>query len=905
MSEQNKEQVNETFYTQSEETVLEKMGSSMEGLSDEEAQQRLADYGENALAEGKKKSMLVKFFEQFKDFMILVLLAAAVISAFFSHDIVDSVIILLVVVLNAVFGVLQEAKAEEAIEALKEMSSPNANIRRGGHTRTVKSDELVPGDIVLLEAGDVVPADLRILEAASLKIEEAALTGESVPVEKKTGILPQSEQEIGIGDRINMAYSNSNVTYGRGTGVVVGTGMNTEVGKIAGMLSGEKEQETPLKRNLNQLGKVLTIAILIIAVVMFVVGMLNGREWVDMLLTSISLAVAAIPEGLPAIVTIILALGTQKMAKKKAIVRKLPAVETLGSTDIICSDKTGTLTLNQMTVEALYTNGRLAPAAEEVPLDNMALKIMTYANDTKIAEDGTLIGDPTETALVQFGLEHDFNVTERVEAEPRVAEIPFDSDRKLMTTVHQLPDGRYLVAVKGAPDELLKRCSSILLDNQPTAMTPQHRQEILSNNTQMAKQALRVLGMAYKLADAIPVDMSSEKVETELIFAGLVGMIDPERQEAAQAVKVAKEAGIRPIMITGDHGETAEAIAGRLGIIQPGDDGAVITGAELNELSDEEFAKTVGRYSVYARVSPEHKVRIVKAWQNEGKVVAMTGDGVNDAPALKAADIGIGMGITGTEVSKGASDMVLADDNFSTIIVAVEEGRKVFSNIQKTIQYLLSANLAEVLTLFIATMLNWDTLLPVHLLWINLVTDTFPAIALGVEPAENDVMKQNPRGKNSNFFSGGVLTNVIYQGVLQGGLILFVYHLAITNPAHTAINMPQLSAQALYDLQHGDALTMAFATLGLIQLLHAFNVKSIHESIFKVGVFRNKTFNWALLISALLLTATIIIPGFNDLFRVTPLDPYQWLIVAVAAFSIIPIVEVVKLIQRSLKKQAV
>lgn len=904
MSEERKVQLSEAFYTQSEETVLGKMQTGMEGLSDEEAKRRLTEYGNNALDEGKKKSIFVKFLEQFKDFMIIVLLVAAIISAIFSHDIVDSIIILLVVVLNAIFGVVQEAKAEEAIEALKEMSSPNANVRRGGHVLTVKSDELVPGDIVLLEAGDVVPADLRLLEAASLKIEEAALTGESVPVEKEAGTLEQSAQEIGIGDRLNMAYSNSNVTYGRGVGVVVGTGMNTEVGKIAGMLAGEKEQETPLKQNLNQLGKVLTIAILIIAVIMFVVGLMNGRDWVDMLLTSISLAVAAIPEGLPAIVTIILALGTQKMAKKNAIVRKLPAVETLGSTDIICSDKTGTLTLNQMTVEALYSDNQLAPASQDVSLENMAMKIMTYANDTKIAQDGTLIGDPTETALVQFGLDHSFNVTERVAAEPRVAEIPFDSDRKLMTTVHRLANGDYLVAVKGAPDELLKRCNQILLANQEKPLTDNERKEILTNNTKMAKQALRVLGMAYKYVKAVPTEMTSEAVETQLVFAGLVGMIDPERKEAAEAVKVAKEAGIRPIMITGDHRETAEAIAVRLGIISEGADEAVITGAELNNLTDEEFARTVGNFSVYARVSPEHKVRIVKAWQNEGKVVAMTGDGVNDAPALKAADIGIGMGITGTEVSKGASDMVLADDNFSTIIVAVEEGRKVFSNIQKTIQYLLSANLAEVLTLFIATMLNWDTLLPVHLLWINLVTDTFPAIALGVEPAESDVMKHNPRGKNSNFFSGGVLSSVIYQGILQGGLILFVYHLAITNPAHTAMNMPELSAQALYDLQHGDALTMAFATLGLIQLLHAFNVKSIHESIFKVGVFKNKTFNWALLISALLLTATIVVPGFNSLFRVTPLDLYQWVIVVATAVSIIPIVEIVKFVQRRMRKTA-
>lgn len=904
MSSERKAQVTEPFYTQPPEEVLQKMATSAEGLSEEEAKKRLEAYGKNALDEGKKKTIFIKFLEQFKDFMIIVLLVAALISAIFSHDIVDSIIILLVVVLNAIFGVIQEAKAEQAIEALKEMSSPNANVRRNNHVKTVKSDELVPGDIVLLEAGDVVPADLRLLEAATLKIEEAALTGESVPVEKKSTILEGTPEDIGIGDRINMAYANSNVTYGRGIGVVVGTGMHTEVGKIAGMLASEQETETPLKQNLNQLGKVLTIAILMIAAVMFVVGMFNGRTWIDMLLTSISLAVAAIPEGLPAIVTIILALGTQKMAKKKAIVRKLPAVETLGSTDIICSDKTGTLTLNQMTVEMLYTDQQLLAETEAIALDNLALKIMTYANDTKIAQDGTLIGDPTETALIQYGLNHDFSVADHLAKEPRVAEIPFDSDRKLMTTIHQLANGKYFVAVKGAPDELLKRCQSYLTNGKVQPLDAQMQSDILATNTKMAKQALRVLGMAYQYVDTLPTEMTSEIVENNLIFAGLVGMIDPERKEAAEAVRVAKEAGIRPIMITGDHKDTAEAIAVRLGIIQEGDDDAVITGAQLNELSDEAFAQKVAHYSVYARVSPEHKVRIVKAWQKEGKVVAMTGDGVNDAPALKAADIGIGMGITGTEVSKGASDMVLADDNFSTIIVAVEEGRKVFSNIQKTIQYLLSANLGEVLTLFIATMLNWDTLLPVHLLWINLVTDTFPAIALGLEPAEKDVMQHRPRGKSSNFFSGGVMSSVIYQGMIQGGLTLFVYYMAIRYPAHTAANMPELSAKALTTLQHGDALTMAFATLGLIQLFHAFNVKSIHQSIFKVGLFKNRSFNWAVLVSFCLLGATIVIPGFNDLFSVTHLDGYQWGIVLATSFSIVIIVEIVKAVQRFTIKES-
>ncbi|WP_414841139.1 cation-translocating P-type ATPase [Enterococcus saccharolyticus] len=909
MSEENakKQQLSKAFYSQTVDAVFEELGSKPEGLSDSEAKSRLSQYGANELEEGKKKTMLQKFLEQFKDLMILVLIAAAAISAMVPNaeghrEWVDAIIILAVVIINAVMGVIQEAKAEQAIEALREMSTPNANVLRDGHSVTVSSTELVPGDIVLLEAGDVVPADMRLIEASSLKIEEAALTGESVPVEKELVLL--EGQDIGIGDRINMAYSNSNVTYGRGKGVVVNTGMNTEVGKIAGMLANADETETPLKRNLNQLGKFLTAAILIIAVIMFFVGtVLNGRDWVEMLLTSISLAVAAIPEGLPAIVTIILALGTQVMAKRNAMIRKLPAVETLGATDIIASDKTGTLTLNQMTVEKLYVDDHQYPATDAIPVDNMALKIMNFANDTRIGQEGNLMGDPTETALVQFGLDKGFDVRQEEPKEPRVADLPFDSDRKLMSTIHKLADGRFLVAVKGAPDVLLGRTKEVLLNGKVLPMTDAEQQKVLANNKDMAKQALRVLGMAYKYIDSVPEKLVSEELENDLIFAGLVGMIDPERAEAAGAVKIAKEAGIRPIMITGDHRDTAEAIAGRLGIIKPGDDAAVLTGAELNQMSDAELAQNISKYSVYARVSPEHKVRIVKAWQQEGKVVAMTGDGVNDAPSLKQADIGIGMGITGTEVSKGASDMVLADDNFATIVVAVEEGRKVFSNIQKAIQYLMAANLGEVLTLFIATLLGWDTLLPIHLLWINLVTDTFPAIALGMEPAEKDLMAHKPRGKNSNFFSGGVMSSIIYQGILEAAAVLFVYWSALKWPAHTLANMPGLDAAGLYDLQHADALTMAFATLGLMQLFHAFNVKSVHQSLFKVGAFRNKAFNWAILLSFVLMMGIIVIPGLNDIFKVTHLDWYQWGIVVGASFAIIPVVEIVKAIQRAMGKE--
>ncbi|MGM0341487.1 potassium/sodium efflux P-type ATPase, fungal-type [Enterococcus sp. AZ007] len=593
------------------------------------------------------------------------------------------------------------------------------------------------------------------------------------------------------------------------------------------------------------------------------------------------------------------------MAKRNSVIRKLPAVETLGSTDIIASDKTGTLTLNQMTVEKWYDDFQQKSSKNPIKLDNMTLKIMNYANDTKIAQDGSLIGDPTETALVQFGIDQKFSLGESLQQEPRVGELPFDSDRKLMSTVHQLSNGRYLVAVKGAPDVLIQRTNRVFVAGEEVSMTEKQRNEILFNNADMAKQALRVLAMGFKYLDEFPQELTSEVLENDLCFAGLVGMIDPEREEAAEAVRMAKEAGIRPIMITGDHKDTAEAIAVRLGIIHSGNSNAVLTGAELNEMSDEVFAKQVYNYSVYARVSPEHKVRIVKAWQQEGKVVAMTGDGVNDAPSLKQADIGIGMGITGTEVSKGASDMVLADDNFATIVVAVEEGRKVFSNIQKTVQYLLAANLGEVLTLFIATMFAWDTLLPIHLLWINLVTDTFPAIALGMEPAEKDLMSHKPRGRSSNLFSGGVFSSIIYQGILEGGLTLFVYWFAIQNPAHTALNMPELSTQALYNLQHADALTMCFATLGFMQLFHAFNVKSVKQSIFKVGPFRNKTFNWAILLSFVLMGVIILVPGLNDIFRVASLNGTQWGVVAGVSFSIIPIVEVVKLFQRKLHKEKV
>ena len=887
-----KEQSKALFYTQGVEEVLKSLDTSVDGLSTAQAKERLDAYGYNELDEGEKRSLLSKFIDQFKDLMIIILLVAAALSVITEgmHGLTDACIILAVVVLNAAFGVYQEGQAEAAIEALKNMSSPLARVRRDGNVVEIDSRELVPGDIVLLEAGDVVPADMRLLEAASLKIEEAALTGESVPVEKD--ITETVEAEAGIGDRVNMCYQNSNVTYGRGTGVVTNTGMYTEVGKIADMLANADESQTPLKQSLEQLSKTLTYLIIAIALVTFLVSVfIRGEQPLEGLMVAVALAVAAIPEGLPAIVTILLSLGTTTLAKRNSIVRKLPAVETLGSTEIIASDKTGTLTMNQMTVEKVYTNGQLQSAATELGADNTTLRIMNFANDTKVDPDGKLIGDPTETALVQFGLDHNFDVRDVLKSEPRVAELPFDSDRKLMSTIHKEADGTYFVAVKGAPDQLLKRVTRIEVNGEVRPITEEDKQAILATNKDLAKQALRVLMMAYKTTNDIPT-LESEVVESDLIFSGLVGMIDPERPEAAEAVRVAKEAGIRPIMITGDHQDTAEAIAKRLGIIDPNDtEDHVFTGAELNELSDEEFQKVFKQYSVYARVSPEHKVRIVKAWQNDGKVVAMTGDGVNDAPSLKTADIGIGMGITGTEVSKGASDMVLADDNFATIIVAVEEGRKVFSNIQKSIQYLLSANMAEVFIIFFATLFGWDVLQPVHLLWINLVTDTLPAIALGVEPAEPGIMTHKPRGRQSNFFDGGVFGAIMYQGVFQTILVLAVYGWGLVFPEH--------HTQAEI---HADALTMAFATLGLIQLLHAFNVKSVYQSVFKVGLFRNKTFNWAIPVAFVLLMATIVVPGFNNLFHVSHLSLTQWLAVIVGSFLIVVLVELVKAIQRALGK---
>jgi len=872
---------NPSFHTVTVDDALKALQSSTSGISEEEASKRRALYGKNELEEGKRKTLPGMLLEQFKDVMVIILIIAAVISGFLG-EITDTVIILVVVVLNAVLGVIQESKAEKSLEALKSMSKPYAKVKRAGEIKQIKTEEIVPGDIVLIEAGDYVPADMRLIETASLKIEEAALTGESVPVEKCVDVI--DKPDVVIGDRKNMAFLGSSVVYGRGLGVVTGTGMNTEVGKIAGYITGGEGEETPLQKKLSEMGKYLSAGVIIIAAVIFFAGTLQGRPYLEMFLTSVSLAVAAIPEGLPAIVTIVLAIGVQKMSRKNAIIRKLPAVETLGSTEIICSDKTGTLTLNKMTVKELYLGGNLL-SAEDIPdstkdLDTF-IQVMALCNDSRITRAGKgqidALGDPTETSLVNFASRKGFYKDEMEKAYPRRGEIPFDSDRKLMTTINELK-GSFRIMTKGAPDVLLERCGSILVNGAVMPMTDEIASAVRKANSEMAGKALRVLALAFRDVYAMPQDIRPEIIEQDLVFVGLVGMIDPPRKEAKDAVRVCKEAGIRPIMITGDHRDTAAAIAKELDIIQ--DESEAVTGSELDKISEKDFPGRVSKYSVYARVSPEHKVRIVKAWKSKGKIVAMTGDGVNDAPALKAADIGVGMGITGTDVAKGVSDMVLADDNFATIVSAVEEGRRIYSNIRKAIQFLLSANMGEVITLFIATMLNWTILFPIHILWINLVTDAFPALALGVEKAEKDIMKQKPRKSGKSIFSGGLGVNIIYQGIIEGLATLAVYYTGFK----------------LYSRE--TAVTMAFVTLGLIQLTHSLNVRSATKSVFTLGLFSNMYLIGAIALSGFLQVVVVLVPYLNGIFRVKFLNAQQWLIVVAASLLILPVVELVKFVQR-------
>ena len=881
-----KSQKRDKFYSRPVDDLIKEFRTSYDGISTEQVERLQMKYGKNELESGRQKTYFGMFIEQFKDFMIIVLLMAAIIAGFVAKEWPDAIMILAVVILNALFGVFQESKAENAITALQKLSTPKARVKRNGEIKEVNSTELVPGDIVVLEAGDVVPADLRLYETSNLRIEESSLTGESVAVSKLATLI--TDPDVSLGDQKDMAFSGTNVTFGRGTGIVVNTGMNTEMGQIATMISDSKDPVTPLQRNLSQLGQILTYLILVISVVIFFVGyMKQEADVIDLLIVAISIAVAAIPEGLPAIVTIILALGTQKLSQENAIIRKLPAVETLGSTDVIGSDKTGTLTMNKMTVEKIYTDRQLLDADAQLDHQDMTLRIMNFANDAKITGDGTLLGDPTETALIEFGRNKDFYIQDELEKMPRVNDLPFDSERKMMSSINRFGDNAYLVMTKGAPDIILQRCNKYLENNELIDLTEKDRSEILNINQNMAEQALRVLGFAYKVIEKMPSPVNSETIESDLVFAGMVGMIDPERPEAKAAVAEAKSAGIRTIMITGDHQVTAGAIAKRLGILPEDATDGVISGSELSRMDDQTLKKEISKYSVFARVNPADKVRIVQSWQDQGKVVAMTGDGVNDAPALKAADIGIGMGINGTEVSKSASDLVLADDNFATIVLAVKEGRKVFANIQKAIQYLMSANLGEVITIFVLTLMGWDVLAPVQLLWINLVTDTFPAIALGVEPMEEGIMNQKPRGRNSTFFTGGVMPAIIYQGIVEAMITLGVYYLALIFPVNSQPAMI-----------HQDAQTMAYVTLALIQLFHAFNVKSFKKSIFQLNIFANKTFNWAILISIVLLAVTIVIPGFNQLFHVSALDMIQWCIVFAGGIVMIVVVEFVKLFQR-------
>jgi Ca2+-transporting ATPase len=882
------------FYDDSREKTLAETGSSEKGLTENEAEKRLAENGENELAGAKKKPLIVKFFEQFKDVMILVLIAAAAVSAVIAlvrheyNELIDSGIILVIVILNAIIGLVQENKAEAALESLKKMNKPFSKVYRDGELKTVKSGTLVVGDVVQLDAGDIVPADLRLLSSASLKIGEAALTGESVPSEKNAAKTVSADAPLG--DRSNMAYSGGTVAYGRGKGVVVATGMNTEVGKIAKMLSTDGDQSTPLQKQLAKTAKIISIAVLAIAAVIFAALILRhtsdiGSVIIDAFMTSVAIAVAAIPEGLPAVVTIVLAVGVQRMSKRNAIIRNLPAVETLGCCEIICSDKTGTLTLNCMTVKEVYTvSGGTLKADKYVstPDTDVLSRSMTLCNDTAESENG-YVGDPTETALVAFTESCGISYADLKNDWERIDEIPFDSVRKLMTTVNK-HGGETAAHIKGATDIMLPKCSFVLENGAPRPITEADKNNIKEANREMAAQALRVLGVAVKY------DLSGGKneYENDMVFVGLVGMIDPPRPEVKEAVKICLKAGMRPVMITGDHVATASAIAKEIGILRDGD--TVMTGAEVDALSDDEFKKIIKTVSVFARVSPENKVRIVNIYRSFGSVVGMTGDGVNDAPSIKKADIGIGMGITGTEVSKGAADMILADDNFATIIGAVEEGRKIYSNITKAVQFLLSANIAEVLCLFIATVfLNVDFLTPIMILWVNLVTDSLPALALGVEAAESDVMNYPPRKAKASLFQGKTGRDIIVQGIIQTGLVMLSFCLG-----------NYVLSDGVSD--HRVAMTMAFVSLCIIQLFHSFNLKSQNHSIFNKKLFKNKLLDLSFGIGALLVLSVVLIPFMRGVFGTAALNAGEWGIALGCGAAVIPLVEVEKVIENAFEK---
>ena len=894
------------WFNKSVEEVEKELETDLsKGLSNEEVQKRREKYGLNELKAKKKKSLFQKFLDQFKDFSIIILIIAAIVSGIVGvaegEGVTDTIIILIVVIVNAIIGVSQEAKAEKSLEALQKLTDHASKVLRNGEVIVIPSKELVPGDIVVLDTGDYIPADLRIIEAVNLKSQESSLTGESVPVEKTTEKI--EEKEVGIGDRINMLFSSSLVTYGRGKGIVVETGMTTEVGKIAGMLDNTEEQITPLQEKLNKLGKTLGIAALAICVVIFIIGLIQGKEPIHMFMTAVSLAVAAIPEGLVAVSTIVLAIGVQKMVKKNAIVKRLPAVETLGSSTVICSDKTGTLTKNQMTVEKIFINSNTKDIEEYKDSNDLDLEKLVLANmlcnDTKISSDGTLTGDPTETALVDMGFTLDFEPSIYDEM-PRIGEVPFDSDRKLMTTINEV-NGKYIVYTKGGVDELLARCNSYLLNGEIKQDLENYSKIVRENNEKMAKEALRVLSCAYKEIDHKPTDEEIKNIENDLIFVGMVGMIDPPREEAKKAVEKCKTAGIKTVMITGDHKITATAIAKKLGILENEDE--AITGQDLENMSDEELEKNVRHYSVYARVSPEHKVRIVRAWQKNGEIVAMTGDGVNDSPALKQANIGCAMGMVGTDVAKEAADVILTDDNFATIVSAVEEGRRIYDNILKVIQFLLSSNVGEIVVLFLATLFtplfaNWfgitdishlEILLPIHILWINLVTDSLPALALAFDPANKDIMNRKPNKPEKGVFTKGMTLRVIYQGVMIGLLTLgaFMIGLATTTEAIDDLTLDESKIEV--------GQTMAFVTLALSELVHVFNVRNNKQSVFKTGILNNKKLLLAVGASALLMIVILAIPVLRTIFSIPVLPTSNIIELVLLILAPLVIVELFKL----------
>ncbi len=893
------------FYLEQIEQVFSHVKSSEAGLTTAEAEKRLAENGKNKLAEGKKKTMFQRVLEQLSDPMIIILIVAAVISAITEWVEAgaitiptDTIIIMVVVVINTVLGVVQESKAEAAIEALQEMSAATSKVIRDGKMISVRSEDLVVGDVIVLEAGDAVPADCRIFECASMKIEEAALTGESVPVGKLIEVLTGGDNgDVALGDRKNMAYMGSTVVYGRGKAVVVSTGMDTEMGKIADAIAQAEEGQTPLQIKLSQLSKILTYLVLGICVVLLAFQVItayfgNGLSFnvfLESFMVAVSLAVAAIPEGLAAVVTIVLSIGVTNMSKKNAIIRKLTAVETLGCAQIICSDKTGTLTQNKMTVVDHYGDDEILIA-----------KAMALCCDAEIDEAGEVTGEPTEAALVSYAYALKMHKNDLVANAPRIGEAPFDSGRKMMSTVHQTANG-IVQYTKGAPDEILKKCKYALIDGETVPFTEEIKAAILVDNKRMADQALRVLAVSLRKYDSAPADFAPEALENDLVFIGLTGMIDPARPEVKAAIEECRSAGITPIMITGDHKDTAVAIAMQLGIIE--DASSAITGAQLDEISDEDFAERVTEFRVYARVQPEHKTRIVNAWRARGMITAMTGDGVNDAPSIKSADIGVGMGITGTDVTKNVADMVLADDNFATIVSAVSEGRRIYDNIRKAIQFLLGSNLSEVLSIFTATILGFTILKPVHLLFINLVTDSIPALALGLEKPERDIMQRKPRSSKEGVFAGGMGFDVFYQGALVTLLTLAAFFIG----EYLELRANGLAWPGVFHLpESGEGMTMAFLTMSMCEIFHSFNMRSQRGSVIGMA-FGQKSHNvvlyGAMVASLILTTAIIEIPVLADMFDFTHLDPVAYGISIGLAFSVIPIVEIVKAVQRAAAKK--